>query len=244
VEPFGGSAGVLLNRDPSPIEVYNDLNEDVVNFFRILRERPEELIESLRMTPYAVKEFENCKQHITDPLERARCFFVRARQSFMSTGRTWAISKYTRGGWGQMISRWDSGIDGLGRVVARLRHVIFECRPAVEVMFRHDDDNTVMYLDPPYLQETRVTKEGYGEYEMDRSDHIEILSQAKVSDALIAISGYDNDLYNHELKDWFRYEDKEKQLAGPRTMRQEILWTNYDPAEVVDQNQTRLEEFD
>ena len=159
VEPFGGSAAVLLNREPSEIEVYNDLNGDVVNFFRVLREKPVELCELLKLTPSSRKEFQDCKEPVTDPLEQARRWFVLTRQSFMSTRRSWATTLTIRNGWSQMLSRWSNGILALEKVANRFLNVVIECRPALEVISLYDSEETFQYLDPPYLQETRVTKE-------------------------------------------------------------------------------------
>ena len=240
VEPFGGSAAVLLNRERSPIEVYNDLNEDVVNFFRVLREQHDELRDLLYLTPYAKTEFHNSHDPTDDPLEKARRFFVHSRQAFMGMSRTWATGFQIRKGWSQMISRWLGGIDKLEDVVTRLTGVLIECRPALKVIENYDCSDTVQYLDPPYMLETRTAKEGYT-FELERQDHVELLELVLSCDSKFAISGYDNDLYNSMLKDWFRFEDKVKQLAGPRGFRQEILWTNYDPLSVSDFGQTTLE---
>ena len=242
IEPFGGSAAVLLNRERSPIEVYNDLNEDVVNFFRVLREQPDELIDRLYLTPYSKTEFHNSHDPTDDPLERARRWFVHARQAFMGMSRTWATGFQIRKGWSQMISRWLGGIERLEVVVTRLSGVLIECRPALKVIENYDCEDTFQYLDPPYMQETRTTKEGY-DFELERQDHVELLELIMSCDSKFAISGYDNPLYNKTLKDWYRFEDKEKQLAGPRGKRQEILWTNYDPRAIRSQDQLSLEDF-
>lgn len=243
VEPFGGSAAVLLNRERSPVEVYNDINGDVVNFFRILRERHEELRDLLYLTPYSKEAFHYSHEPTDDPLERARRWFTHARQSYMGTTRTWATGLQIRSGYSQMCNRWLGGIEKLEQVVTRFLNVHIENRSAEYVIKAYDDPETVMYLDPPYMHEARQTKEGY-EHEMSFKDHKSLLRLIKSCESKIAISGYHNKLYDLELKDWYLFEDEEKSLAGPRGSRQEILWTNYDYTEVRSPQQTALTEFE
>lgn len=242
VEPFGGSAAVLLNRERSPVEVYNDIDKMVVNFFRVLRDQHEELRDLLCLTPYSKTAFHNSHEPTEDPLELARRFFTHARQSFMGRKRTWATGLMLRGGWSLMANRWLGGIEKLEAVVSRFTGVLIECRPATYVIEAYDDPESFQYLDPPYMHEARATKEGY-DYEMNNEDHKELLDLVLSCESKFAISGYDTPLYNSMLKGWHRFEDKEKQLAGPRGMRQEILWTNYDPREIRAKHQTALMEF-
>lgn len=242
VEPFGGSAAVLLNRERSSIEIYNDVHKEVVNFFKILRTRKDELIDLLYLTPYARAEFEECLSLSDDPLERARRWFVLARQSFMGNNRTWATSHDARAGWSMMTSRWLSGISKLSNVSTRITGVVIECRPALQVIEKYDDIATTMYLDPPYPFESRKTRDGY-DYEMTTDDHKDLLNTICVCESNIAISSYENDLYLKYLKGWHIFKDKVKQLAGPRGLRQETVFMNYNPKEIRHLNQSSLEDF-
>lgn len=244
IEPFGGSMAVLLNRARSPVEVYNDLDGSIVNLFRVLRENGDELIKQLELTPYARGELAECQEVGNDPVEWARRVFVRARQSIMGLkdGRSWACSLEVRKGTSQMISRWLGGIDSLYAVIERIKYVLLECRPALEVISRFDSPDSVFYLDPPYPREARKCFNDYL-HEMSNEDHIALLDLACSLEGKVAISSYRNKLYDSRLSDWWMYEDKEKELAGARGMRQEILWTNYDPAEVRTKHQTGLMEF-
>lgn len=244
VSPFGGSAAVLLNMPIAKIEVYNDLDKEVVDFFKVLRDNYEDLNHLLQLTPYSREEFIRCRDAdpVDDKTEMARRFFVKARQSFMGTRRSWATSLQVRNGWSQMLSRWTNGIEGLEPIVTRIKHYIIECRPALEIIYLYDTPETFMYLDPPYLHSTRTTQKDYA-FEMSEQDHIELLDQINLCDSKIAISGYDNDLYNKYLKDWFRFDDVEKQLAGPRGFRKESLWTNYDYSEIREMNQRSILDF-
>ncbi|MGH7454113.1 MAG: DNA adenine methylase, partial [bacterium] len=169
-EPFGGSAAVLLNREPSPVETYNDIDGEIVNFFRVLREQKEALIEAIGLTPFSRKEFALAIASPSAPisdLERARRFFVRARQVRTGLAQTasigrWANCKNTsRGGMSGAVSRWLGSVEGLAEIVERLLRVQIENRPAAEIIKLYDDKDTLFYCDPPYPHETRGDKKAY-----------------------------------------------------------------------------------
>ncbi|HAX77218.1 MAG TPA: DNA methyltransferase, partial [Cyanobacteria bacterium UBA11372] len=181
-EPFGGSAAVLLNREPSPVETYNDIDGEVVNFFRVLRNQKDALIEAIGLTPFSREEFElaisDNNQELSD-LERARRFFVRARQvrtglaQTASTGR-WAHCLLTsRAGMAGAVSRWLGSVEGLGEIAQRLLRVQIEHAPAIEVIKRYDSEETLFYLDPPYPHDSRGDSKAYA-YEMTDQEHIEL----------------------------------------------------------------------
>ena len=245
VEPFGGSMAVLLNRKPSKVEVYNDINKEVVNFFRILREKPEELIEQIALTPYSRKEFENCLTSTNDPVESARRFYTKTKQSYLSLGQSWQRSKIIRSGVSQQINRWASGIIGLVDIVDRLLNIIIECKDAFDIIKTFDSPETTFYLDPTYLEDTRTAPKAYRN-EMTTKKHRDLLRLILKLEGKVAISGYNSDLYSSALSEWFKYEDSQKSLAGKRGDRQEILWTNYDPKSIkkdTDIETASLDEF-
>src|SRR5437016_11804908 len=158
-EPFGGSAAVLLNREPSPVETYNDLDGEVVNFFRVLREHKDVLLEAIGLTPFSREEFELAISEGTDgisDIERARRFFIRARQvrtglaQTASSGR-WANCVLTsRAGMAGAVSRWLGSVEGLSEISQRLLRIQIEHAPAIEVIRRYDSEETLFYCDPPY----------------------------------------------------------------------------------------------
>lgn len=243
IEPYFGSGAVLLNRIPSPQEVANDLDQRVINFFQVLRDRREEFVDLLRLTPYSKYEHEMCMVESNDPVENARRFFVYVRQSFMGVARTWAISpKEVRGGFTQVLTRYLRGIEALLPVIDRLRLVIFENRQALDVIQRYDSVDTVQFLDPPYMASTRVDTNVYA-HEMSPDDHKELLNTIVSCESRIAISHYKNSLYDEALEGWYHYYDKEKSLAGPRGKRQEILSMNYDFSMIREPKQTELSSF-
>jgi site-specific DNA-adenine methylase len=163
-EPFGGSAAVLINREPAPVETYNDIDGELVNFFQVLRDQKNELIRAIAFTPFSRKEFElSISQPITklSNLERARRFFIRARQvrtglaQTASSGR-WAHCVLTsRAGMAGAVSRWLGSIDDLSKIVQRLQRVQIENQSAIEVIQRYDSEETLFYCDPPYPHNSR-----------------------------------------------------------------------------------------
>ena len=158
-EPFGGSAAVLINREPSPVETYNDMDGDVANFFRVLREQKEKLIEAIGLTPFSREEFEwaiNEANNGHSDLERARMFFVRARQvrtglaQTASSGR-WAHCTLTsRAKMAGAVSRWLGSVEDLPEIAQRLLRVQIEHDDANKVIQKYDTEQTLFYCDPPY----------------------------------------------------------------------------------------------
>lgn len=233
---FGGSASVLLNRSPWGLEVLNDINNDVINFFEVLRDSPDELIDWLNNTPYHETAFERSKQRLeTDSLsklEKAGYFFVRTTMSYNAyDSNTFAYStKEIRRDQSQHTARYRHKIDQLERIAERLRRVQFLSRDFREVIEKFDKNDTLCYCDPPYLPETRNETGNY-EYEMSRTDHKDFLSLALDYPEKIAISSYENALYNDELleKDWWlmRFEKQELAPSESGTEKREVLYTNY-----------------
>jgi DNA adenine methylase len=233
-EPFGGSAAVLINREPSPVETYNDLDGEVVNFFRVLREQKDTLIEAIGLTPFAREEFElalKVTENLNE-LERARRFFVRARQvrtglaQTASSGR-WAHCLLTsRAGMAGAVSRWLGSVEGLAQVTQRLLRVQIEHAPAVEVIRRYDSDLTLFYCDPPYPHDSRGDSKAYG-YEMSDHEHRQLAEVLHSIKGKAAISGYVGDLMNELYGDWTRIESAPKMAHSIKQSRIEVLWVNY-----------------
>ncbi len=234
-EPFAGSAAVLLNRDPSPVETYNDIDGDVANFFQVLREQPEELTRAIALTPFSREEFHRAITASTmnaSGLERARRFYIRARQTRTGLAQTatlgrWANCKDTsRAGMSGVISRWLGGVEALPEIATRLLRVQIENRPAIDVIRLYDGPKTLFYCDPPYLHTTRGDSKAYG-FEMDEDQHIQLASALKRCKGKVAISGYRNNLMDKLYKGWRRFDAPPKQCHSIKQLRQECLWTNY-----------------
>ncbi|MGV0026826.1 DNA adenine methylase [Phormidesmis priestleyi] len=247
-EPFAGSAAVLLNREPSPVETYNDIDGEVVNFFQILRDRQEELIRAIGLTPFSREELRIAAEESIDDLselERARRFFVRARQvrtglaQTASAGR-WAHCKLTsRAGMAGAVSRWLGSVEGLSEIVQRLLRVQIESATAIEVIQRYDSEETLFYCDPPYPHDSRGDTHAY-RYEMTDNDHRELAEVLTNLKGKVALSGYRCELLDKLYKDWNRIESLSKQCLSVKQPRTEILWTNYDVPEDMSKCQNQL----
>ncbi|MBE9008849.1 DNA adenine methylase [Pseudanabaenaceae cyanobacterium LEGE 13415] len=235
-EPFAGSAAVLLNRPPSPVETYNDIDGEVVNFFRVLRDQQEELIQAIGLTPFSREELriaaEESIENLTE-LERARRFFVRARQvrtglaQTASVGR-WAHCKLTsRAGMAGAVSRWLGSVEGLSEIVQRLLRVQIENTSAVEVIQRYDSEETLFYCDPPYPHDSRGDANAY-RYEMSDRDHEALAETLRSVKGKVALSGYHCSLLDKLYKDWNCVDAPSKQCMSVKQPRIEVLWTNYE----------------
>jgi len=235
-EPFGGSAAVLLNRQSSPVETYNDADGEVVNFFRVLREQKDKLIEAIGLTPFSREELSIAVSEPTNglsDLERARRFFVRARQTrtglaqTASSGRWATCRNSSRAGMAGAVSRWLGSIDGLPKIAERLLRVQIENRPAIEIIRQYDSDGTLFYCDPPYPHESRGDRNAYG-YEMSNDGHRELADVLRKAKGLVAISGYHCELMDDLYFGWRRIDAPVKICHSVKQARQEVLWVNYD----------------
>lgn len=239
-EPFAGSAAVLLNRDPSPVETYNDLDGEVVNFFKVLRDNKEELLYAIGMTPFSREEFQIAIQALNNPqkftdFERARLFYVRARQvrtglaQSASNGRWANCLNTSRAGMAGAVSRWLGSVEGLEYIASRLLRVQIENDDAIKIIQRYDSEETLFYCDPPYVHSTRGDNNAYSN-EMKDSDHRRLADLLNSSKGLIAISNYDCELMNelYPAPKWKKYISPPRTIHSTKDLRQEVLWINYD----------------
>ncbi|CAM5711487.1 DNA adenine methylase [Streptomyces badius] len=209
VEPFAGSAAVLFSKASAPVEVINDLDRNVVTFFRVLRTREDHLIRALRFTPYSREEHAaaDLSDDSIDDLERARRFFVRATQSHNAAGSG------GRAGWSNGIRAKHTDatataklVDRLHTLAGRLRTVVVEHRDALEVIAAHDAPDTVFYLDPPYLSDTRRCGRDYA-HEADGQDfHRSLAAALSAAKGTVLLSGYPSPLYDELYGNWDRLE--------------------------------------
>jgi len=241
-EPFAGSAAVLLNRPPSPVETYNDIDGEVCNFFRVLREQKDALIEAIGLTPFSREEFAiACKLDTSlSPLERARRFYIRARQVRTGLAQTasigrWANCKNTsRQGMSGVNSRWLGGVQLLPEIAERLLRVQIENRPAIDVIKLYDSVDTLFYCDPPYVHSVRGDSKAYG-YEMSDSEHKELAELLNNVKGKVALSNYESELMDSLYPEpkWYKHMAPERTIHSSKGKRVEVLWTNYKPSENI-----------
>lgn len=231
---FGGSAAVLINRKPAPVETYNDIDSELVNFFETLRNQGSKLIKIISLTPFSREEL--IKACTPEPnltkLERARRFYVRARQTRTGLAQTssegrWAHCVLTsRAGMAGAVSRWLGAVEGLPEIVQRLQRVQIENVPALEIIERYDTKDTLFYLDPPYVHKSRGDSKAYG-YEMADSEHIELANLLHQIKGRAVVSGYRTKLYDKLFKKWVRIDAPVKTCNSSKGKRQESLWLNF-----------------
>ena len=236
VEPFAGAATTLLNRRPSTFEVLNDKDGNVSNFFRCLRDDGKELIERLKLTPYAKQEFESCRDTLNaetwdSDIERARCWYVCVAQSRAGeVGLRWKLGRIRDETC--FANRVD---DQLPLIVERLRRVAIHNEDAVKLVSYYNHKDVTCYCDPPYPLEVRTK---VGKYPRDSSDELhERLLDAVTApeyEAQCVISSYPNERYDAALKDWHRIEVEVCGHAADggskqAKLRTEVLYVNRMP---------------
>lgn len=227
VEPYGGGGSVLLRKPRSYGEIWNDLDGDAANMFRVLRSpRALELVEALRLTPFSRDEFEEAYQLSDDPVERARRLVIRCFMGFGSNGharKTGFRANSNRSGT-TPAHDWINYPDSLVTVIDRLAGVVIESKDAGQVMKTHDSAATLHYVDPPYVFSTRSDLSKDYSHEMTDADHAALLELLCGLEGVVVLSGYANDLYDDRLKRWRRVE--REALADGARKRTEVLWIN------------------
>lgn len=223
VEPFGGAASVLMQKPRSYAEVYNDLDSELVNLFFVVREHGSALREKLYLTPFSRVEFKKSYETSNDPIEQARRTIVRSFMGFGSNSHnktTGFRSNSNRSGTTPACD-WANYPDALDALIERLRGVVIENRDARQVMAAHDTPETLHYIDPPYVPETRDRGSDY-RHEMTIADHRELASFLNTLNGKVVVSGYPSVLYDELFGDWRRVE--RKALADGARERVEVLW--------------------
>lgn len=247
VEPFAGGLAVLFVKPCEGVsEVVNDLNGDLTNFWAVLRD--EDLFgrfhRLVSATPFSEPVWQECQkafgQGDVDPVRRAYHFFVVCRQSLAGRMISFApLSRTrTRRAMNEQASAWWSVIEGLPAVHARLRRVAILNRPALDVIRSNDGEETLFYLDPPYLHETRATTTEYGEHEMGAAEHAGLLEALGEIRGKFLLSGYRNQLYDQAARErgWKlkEFELPNNAASGKSKRRMvEAVWANFDFDEPV-----------
>lgn len=247
VEPFGGAAGVLIQKPRSYSEVYNDLDSEISNVFRVLRDpaQSKRLAQLCALTPYSRDEFEESYTLSNCPIDNARKTIYRASAGFGSASATKGRSGFridSSREYNTASHLWAQYPDKIAAFCERLQGVLIENRPAIDVITQHDSADTLFFVDPPYMMETRVAAANkYYRHEMDEEQHKELLDTLIKLDGLVVLSGYYTELYNQTLtkNGWERHEKNARISANRGTgTRVECVWLN--PKTVAQQSQREL----
>lgn len=234
VEPCGGAASVLLQKPRSPLETYNDLDGNVVNFFRVLRDQPDELIRKIRLTPWARDEYELSLEPCEDDVERARRFWFVSTASIndMSNRSSWrhwySKSKAPNG----IRSVMNLEVADIENTALRLIGVQIDNIDMGKCIYMYDTKNTVIYMDPPYVHSTRSAKDVYA-FEWSDADHIEAATLLRNCQGFVVVSGYACPLYTelYEEHGWQRFDQEAQTNSGGK--RIESVWISPRTAEAL-----------
>lgn len=246
VEVFGGAGHILFKKEPSEIEVYNDIDSGLYLFFKILRDenKANVLKQKLDLTPYSREEFYYCRdtwRNEKDEIEKVRKWYVTAMQSFSTNFSTWSHSKSkSRRGMSQTVSQWLGKIESdLPKAIERLKTVQIENMNYKDLIKKYDGEDTLFYLDPPYVHKTRQMTYRYA-HEMTDQQHEEMINMLLHINGKAILSGYDNEIYNKLLNNGWKkillgeYDKRsEKAINKSRSKGQEFVWINYDIRDVA-----------
>jgi DNA adenine methylase len=223
-EPFFGSGAVFFNKQPSNIETINDLDQNVVNLFRMVRDRGEDLANLIYMTPWARDEYLESYEKTGDDIEDARRFIVRCWQAFATktSGRTgWRSDVHGRKK--SCPSYWSKLPGRLLAVIDRLKQAEIENQPAVKILQRYAFDNVLIYADPPYLQSSRASRQ-YACEMLGVAEHMQLLELLDDHPGPVLLSAYQNHLYDERLRHWHKETKLGRAELG--RVREEVLWLN------------------
>lgn len=240
VEPFGGAASVLMRKRRVYAEIYNDLDDEVVSLFRVMRSPSlaEQLRRHLELTPFARQEFRQAYEVTDDLVERSRRLVIRSFMGFGSNAHASTHKGHRSTGFRASSMRsgstpatdWLNYPAAIAAMTERLAGVVIECRDARDVMLRHDGPATLHFVDPPYLPETRARGNRYDlawrmyRHELSRDDHASLLAFLRGLRGMVVLCGYPDGLYDDALPDWHRVE--RASLADGARPRTEVLWIN------------------
>jgi len=233
VEAFAGAASVLMTKKPSQREIYNDLDSEICNVFRVLRDKPQQLINAIELTPYSRSEWELSYKPSEDPVEQARRTIFRSFSSFGSAGATKGKSGF-RVSCGfkssYPVKKWNEYPCYIEDFKNRLKNVLIENRPALDLIKEHDSETTLFYLDPPYVLDTRVMGSGskYYQFEMTNQQHKDLITVIKNLQGFVVLSGYDHEIYKPLTDAGWQKHSTRSRAAGFRgtVSRIETVWVN------------------
>lgn len=233
LEPFLGSGAVFFTKAPCNTEILNDLDGEVVNLFKCIREKPEELARLVHFTPYSREEYKESYDRSGTDVERARQFLIRANMA--RAGMQYYSSSWRHAGpvlgaqcKQRVTGDWNRIPQSILEAAIRLKDAEIENTNALDLIKKYNRKDCLIYVDPPYLLSTR--RQRYYNVEMtEDKEHEELIKILKNHSETVLLSGYDSDLYNDLLKGWSRKEIETTAEQGKR--RVEVIWANYDLTE-------------
>ena len=238
VEGFGGAGHIIFKKNPSSMEVYNDLHSGLYLLFKLLRENNQELIKAIQLTPYSRKQFiEDKGSWVTEinEVEKVRKFYTDIMQAVGGKGGWCYAKSKSRRGMCQSVSRWLGNVDeNMPNLIERLREIQIENLDIIKLINKYDAKDTFFYLDTPYIQETRSAKKMY-DYEMSDEKHKELVELLLHIKGKVILSGYEHDIYKPlEENGWKKVllgefvKRSQKNNNGKLDKGQEFVWINYD----------------
>lgn len=240
VEVFGGAGHIFFKKETSDIEIYNDIDNGLTTFFSVLRdeEKANKLQRLLQLTPYSREEFYKCRdtwREETDEIEKVRKWYVALMQSFSSNFSTWSYSKSKSSrGMSQAVSQWLGKIEkNIPDAIERFKIVQIENLDFRDVIKKYDSKDTLFYLDPPYVHNTRKMTYQY-QHEMTDKDHNNLVDILLKINGKAILSGYDNEIYNKLSQNGWqkiilgKYDKRSmKAINTSRDKGEEFVWINY-----------------
>ncbi len=231
LEPFCGAASTLFNKKHSKEESLNDLDPNIVRIMRVIRDQSEEFIKCLKKTKYTKDNFEIAlgRVEFASDLDAAVNEFILRRMSRGGLKKAFAWSNRQRGGKPGDQNAWDTIIELMPDISDRLSGVFIFNKKATEVIAAYNNKDVLLYVDPPYVHDTRTSPEAY-DMEMTQDDHIELANSLKSFKGKVILSGYPSSLYNRLYKGW-RCEKKKivnhSSQQKVKELKEEALWLNY-----------------
>jgi DNA adenine methylase len=225
LEPYFGSGAVFFNKPPVGIETINDIDGDVVNLFKVIREKPAELARLIEFTPWARDEYYESYHRTGDNLEDARRFLVRCWQAYATKiGYRTGWRHSAQGLCPNMPEQWAKIPSRVMEVAERLKHAQIENMDAVDIIRKYNHESVLIYADPPYMLGTRSGR--IYAHEMTESDHVRLLESLLRHKGSVILSDYDNPLYNNMLQGWKKASRRAVVEAGQSKV--EVIWMNFD----------------
>lgn len=230
LDPFMGSLAVFFSKEKAVLETLNDVDGRLVNLFKVMRDDPENLQYQIYHTLYSREEFMKSNEISSDPIEDARRMAVRLW--FGVGGKTVAMPGFRKNiSWNGPYTayEWTDMYNRIGQAAARLKNAQIECKDGIKLIEEHNDPDTLIYCDPPYVASEWVSD--HYKYGFTKQQHEELLDALIKFSGLAIVSGYESDLYNDALSDWhiIKKETKVGITTEKKSDRTEVLWLNYEP---------------